>query len=149
MSDNQVSTLAFRLLADLSAAANAARFAVRAVSAVHFPQPHALFEESAALCDDTTELALNLLRGTGDYASLNLVELASATPALRIFRPTDPGDVATALRSAHGGIAELLVAVRDLVDASNFGSVSAAAIQHTGIVEALAGAQEVPTIVGA
>ena len=149
MSDNQVSTLAFRLLADLTAASSAARFAVRAISATHFPAPYALFQESSALCDETIELALNLLRGTGDYASLNLVELASATPTLRIFRPTDPGDVATALRSAHGGVAEMLAAIRDLVDVSNFGTVSAAVIRHTGLASALAGAQEVPTIAGA
>ena len=55
MSDNQVSTLAFRLLADLTAAGSAARFAVRAISAAHFPAPHTLFEESSALCDETTE----------------------------------------------------------------------------------------------
>ena len=149
MSDNQVSTLAFRLLADLTAAGSAARFAARAISAAHFPAPHALFQESSALCDETIELALNLLRGTGDCASLNFVELASATPTLRIFRPTDPGDVATALRSAHGGVAEMLVAIRDLVDVSNFGAVSAAVIRHTGFASALAGAQEVPTIAGA
>jgi phage/plasmid primase-like uncharacterized protein len=149
MSDNQVSTLAFRLLADLTAAGSAARFAVRAISAAHFPAPHALFKESSALCDETTELALTLLRGTGDYASLSLVELASATPALRIFSPTNPGDVATALRSAHGDIAEMLAAIRDLVDISNFGAVSAAAIRHTELASALAGAQEVPTIAGA
>ena len=146
MADIQVAPVAFRLLAESTAASAAARFAARNMSPDHFQNAHALFEESATACEDTIDIAIGLLREYGAYASLSPVELSSATPTLRVFRPSDPGDAATAIRSAHSCLAEILTELQGAVNGASFAPVSAAAIRHSSLAGALAQTQATPII---
>jgi hypothetical protein len=91
----------FALMATLYAGAGLSRQAERSVSAAHYPAISLVIQQSLDLCENAFDAALTMLRTRDMQASLNMVELTSASPVALTVPSTDPAAAKVALRALH------------------------------------------------
>ena len=91
----------FSLMATLYAGANLSRQAERSVSGAHYPAIASAILQSLDLCENAYDATMTMLRTRDMQASLNMVELASASPLMLTVPSSDPAAAKVALRALH------------------------------------------------